>query len=145
MLALLVPVVAILLDTVMRAFNARAGNPIVSRIRSTANVFILEPFTSMFPDQTYLQTAAVALAGYGVITLLVVALFRVLRMATKPRSAPKSAPPSPVRRPAGADAAPTGTAAPADKPETASATDETVPPPSATEPATPPKQTLPKD
>jgi len=142
MLVLLVPVVAILLDTVLRAFNARSGNPIVAPIRSTANVFILEPFTSMFPDQTYLQTAAVALAGYGVITLLVVALFRVLRTAAKPRSAPKSAPPSPVRR---SDAPTATTAAPAKKPETATGTDETVPPPSTTAPATPPKQTLPKD
>ena len=145
MLLLLVPVVAILLDTVLRAFNARSANPIVARIRSTANVFILEPFTSMFPDQTYLQTAAVALAGYGVITLLVVAVFRVLRMAAKPRSAPKSAPPAPVRRPAGSDAPTAATTAAAKKPETGTGSDETVPPPSTTASTSSPKQTLPKD
>ena len=99
MLLLLIPVVAIILDTILRAFDAREGNAIVDAVRSTADRFILEPFTNVFPDQTYLQTAAVALAGYGVITLLVVALFRALRSLVASKPAPK-APPAPAKRPA---------------------------------------------
>ena len=100
MLLLLIPVVAIILDTILRAFDAREGNPIVDAVRSVADRFILDPFTDVFPDQSYLQTAAVALAGYGVITLLVVFLFRGLRSLAKSRPAPKAAPaPSPRSAP----------------------------------------------
>ena len=98
MLLLLIPVVAIILDTILRAFNAREGNPIVDAVRSAADTFILSPFTDVFPDQSYLQTAAVALAGYGVITLLVVFLFRGLRSLVASRPAPKTPPPAPSPR-----------------------------------------------
>lgn len=98
LLLLLIPVVAIILDTILRAFDAREGNAIVDAVRSAANSFILAPFTDVFPDQSYLQTAAVALAGYGVITLLVVFLFRGLRSLVSARPAPKTPPPAPAPR-----------------------------------------------
>ena len=87
MYLLLVPVLAICLDTLLRAFSAQEGNPIVDAVRSAADTFIFEPFRTVFPDQTYLQTALVALAGYGIITLIVVALFRGIRSAVAARPA----------------------------------------------------------
>lgn len=101
MYLLLIPVVAIVLDTLLRAFKAREGNPIVDGVRSVADRFILDPFTDVFPDQSYLQTAAVALAAYGILTLLVVALFRGLRSLVASASGPNKGkpPPQPERRP----------------------------------------------
>lgn len=81
MLLLLVPVLAICLDTLLRAFNAQEGNPIVDGVRTAADTFIFETFRTVFPDQTYVQTALVALAGYGIITLIVVFVFRGIRSA----------------------------------------------------------------
>ena len=85
MFLLLVPVLAICLDTLLRAFSAQEGNPIVDTVRSAADTFIFETFRTVFPDQTYVQTALVALAGYGIITLIVVALFRGIRSAVAAR------------------------------------------------------------
>lgn len=87
MYLLLVPVLAIVLDTLLRAFSAQEGNPIVDTVRSAADTFIFETFRTVFPDQTYVQTALVALAGYGIITLIVVALFRGIRSAVSSRPA----------------------------------------------------------
>ena len=81
MLLLLIPVLAICLDTLLRAFNAQEGNPIVDSVRSAADTFIFDMFRTVFPDQSYLQTAVVALAGYGIITLIVVFVFRGIRSA----------------------------------------------------------------
>lgn len=88
MYLLLLPVLAICMDTILRAFNAQEGNPIVDTVRRAADTFIFETFRTVFPDQTYVQTALVALAGYGIITLIVVAVFRGIRSAVAAR-APK--------------------------------------------------------
>ena len=85
MYLLLIPVLAICLDTLLRAFSAQEGNPIVDTVRSAADTFIFETFRTVFPDQSYVQTALVALAGYGIITLIVVALFRGIRSAVAAR------------------------------------------------------------
>lgn len=100
MYLLLIPLVAIGLDTLLRAFDAQEGNPIVDGVRRAADTAILEPFRTVFPDQSYLQTALVALAAYGVLTLLVVALFRGLRslVGSRPPAPPRSAQPVQKRR-----------------------------------------------
>lgn len=117
MLLLLVPVVAICLDTVLRAFGARPRNPIVSTVRSVRDWFVLQAFTDVFPDQNYWQTALVALAAYGVLALVVVSVFRALRSALsarpparrEPAAAPKTerlaADDTAAKRPADATAA----------------------------------------
>ena len=79
MYALLVPVAVIVLDTILVAFNAQESNPIVGAIDSFADAFTLEVFETMFPRQSYLQTALVALAIYGVVALLVVLVFKALK------------------------------------------------------------------
>lgn len=85
MLLLLVPVAAICLDTLLRAFGARAQNPIVSTVRDVRDWFVLDAFTDVFPDQTYWQTALVALAAYGLVALVVGAMFRGLRSVVAAR------------------------------------------------------------
>ncbi|HVM19319.1 MAG TPA: hypothetical protein VM307_05095 [Egibacteraceae bacterium] len=92
MYALLVPAVLIIAKVILEAFDARRQNPIVRTIYDGADYFILEPFTDVFPNQSDLQTAAVALAAYGLLVLAVVALFRTLRSLASSR--PPSRPPA---------------------------------------------------
>lgn len=96
LLLLLIPVLAICLDTLLRAFGAQKSNPIVSGVRDFANIFLIDPFKTVFPDQSYLQNALVALAAFGLLALLIVFLFRGLRamVGSKPpqvRNAPAPA------------------------------------------------------
>lgn len=90
MYALLVPVGVIVLDTILAAFNAQETNPIVGAIDSFADAFTFEVFETMFPRQSYVQTALVALAVYGVVAVLVVLLFKVLRAVLSGPSKGKS-------------------------------------------------------
>lgn len=101
MYLLLLPVLAICMDTILRAFDAQEGNPIVDTVRTAADTFIFETFRTVFPDQTYVQTALVALAGYGIITLIVVAVFRGIRsaVATRPPKPPRNQPAKPAPSP----------------------------------------------
>ncbi len=95
MLLLLIPVLIILLDTLLRAFDARESNPIVKGVRDAARVFIIEPFRTVFPDQSYLQNAAVTLAAIGLLVLVVVVVFGTLRSlggTRKPKPRPAPAP-----------------------------------------------------
>ncbi len=68
MFLLLVPVVGIVLYTVLRSLGAQGRNPIVSAARSWHDLFIVDAFRDVFPRQSDLQTAVVALAAYGVGT-----------------------------------------------------------------------------
>ena len=88
--ALLVPVVVIILNAILSAFNAQRGNPIVDSIRALADSFTFESFETMFPRQSYIQTALVSLAVYGVVVLLVVVIFRVLRSVITSASRPSA-------------------------------------------------------
>lgn len=107
MLLLLIPVIAICLDTLLRAFKAQRDNPIVSGVRKVANIFIIEPFKTVFPDQSYLQNAAVALAAFGILALLIVFLFRGLRsmVGTKPPKVHSQPTPKPKPKPKPAESA----------------------------------------
>lgn len=93
MLLLAVPPVAIALNALLRAMEAQRDNPIVAAVRGVAEFFILESFTTVFEDQSYMQTAVVALIGWGVIALLVLGLFRAVRSAAASRP-PKVQPPA---------------------------------------------------
>lgn len=88
--ALVVPVVVIILNAILDAFDARSNNPIVDAVRSLADSFTFESFETMFPRQSYIQTALVSLAVYGVVVLLVVLVFRVLRSLLTAASRPSA-------------------------------------------------------
>src|SRR5688500_3108955 len=103
MVLLLIPVAAVCFNVLLRALGAQRSNPIVSTVRRSANVFILDPFTDVFPKQSYLQDGAVALVGYGLIALLIVGIFRLIRSFVAMR------PPRPAPRPAAQTAAPEAT------------------------------------
>jgi hypothetical protein len=107
MYLLVVPVLAVCSDTLLRAFNAQEDNPIVAAVRTAADIFIFDTFRTVFPDQTYVQTALVTLAGYGIITLIVVVVFRGIRSAAAAvprRPARDEGPPDPGSpRPAAED------------------------------------------
>lgn len=105
LLLVLIPVVAICLDALLRMFGARPRNPIVSGVRDVADTFILDPFTTVFRDQSPYQDAMVSLVAYGLLALLIVFVFRGLsammsarppsqqgpakKSASKPAAAPK--------------------------------------------------------
>lgn len=120
LLLLLIPVIAICLDTLLRAFKAQATNPIVSGVRNVANVFVIRPFKTVFVDQNYVQDAAVALAVFGLIALLIVFLFRGLRSLVSAR-------PPRVRSAPAAQTAPTAKKAPADTAAPAQTTEKPAP------------------
>src|SRR3712207_7453722 len=48
-------------------FRSQSGNPIVDAVSGLADSFTFEAFETMFPRQSYLQTALVSLAVYGVV------------------------------------------------------------------------------
>jgi hypothetical protein len=98
LLLVLIPVVAICLDTLLRMFGARPRNPIVAGVRDFARVFIIEPFRTVFRDQSPYQDAAVALVAYGLLALLIVFLFRGLRSMVSAR--PPRPQPAPAAKPA---------------------------------------------
>ena len=86
LLLVLIPVLAIVLDTLLRMLKAQRSNAIVSSVRDFANIFLIEPFRTVFPDQSYLQDALVALAAFGLLALLIIFVFRGLRamVGTRP-------------------------------------------------------------
>ena len=116
LLLVLIPVVAICLDALLRIFSARPKNPIVAGARDFANIFILKPFKTVFPDQTPLQNSAVTLVALGLLALLIIFVFRGLRsmVSTRPprpapapakKAAPAAAPaPAPAPAPTATDA-----------------------------------------
>lgn len=120
LLLVLIPVVAICLDALLRIFSARPRNPIVAGTRDFANVFILKPFKTVFPDQTPLQNSAVTLVALGVLALLIIFLFRGLRSMVGTRPPRPQAAAAPAKKPAPAPP-------PAPAPATPSATDEHAP------------------
>jgi hypothetical protein len=90
LLALSVPVLVIILDTVFRFFNARVDNPVVARIRVVQDAVTPQIVESMFPAQDYYQTALLALAVYGLLVLAVVMIFRMITGIAARAAAPDS-------------------------------------------------------
>lgn len=95
----LIPVAAICLNVVLTALGAQRSNAIVSAVHKTANFFIIGPFEDVFADQNYVQDAAVALVGYAILALLIVAVFRALRSVAS-TARPPSRPAADSGRPA---------------------------------------------
>lgn len=143
LLLLLIPVVAIALDALFVAVDAQKSNPIVRFVADVADYFIVPAFTDVFAKkQSNLQTAFVALVAYGILALIIVAVFKLLaslfsarppklRQDTTPasRPTPPAAPTRPPARPAvtkdSGDSSDTSgsTAPPATPPASGSTTD----------------------
>lgn len=77
--ALIVPVVVILIDAALTFFNSQEDNAVVAFFADTAEAFTPEVLTTMFVDQQYWQTAALAILFYGVVAALVALVFRLIR------------------------------------------------------------------
>lgn len=78
LLVLAVPVLAIILDTVFQRFHAQIANPVVRTVRQVHTAVTPPVVRWMFPDQQYYQTAALALAFYGILVVVVVVLFGLI-------------------------------------------------------------------
>ncbi|MGH3924109.1 MAG: hypothetical protein ACRDTT_14795 [Pseudonocardiaceae bacterium] len=78
LVVLAVPVLAIVIDTVFRYFHAQAANPVVGTVRQVQSAVTPPVVLWMFPDQQYYQTAALALAFYGILVLGVTVVFRLI-------------------------------------------------------------------
>lgn len=74
-----VPVVVIVVDTALTFFEGRPGNPIVAFFSDGADALTPVPVEDLLVDQTYWQTALLALAAYALVVVLFVVLFRALR------------------------------------------------------------------
>ena len=129
LMLVLIPVIAICLDTLLRAFGAQGSNPIVAAIRDVANFFIIEPFKTVFPNQTYWQDALVALAAFGVLALVIRFIFRGLRamVGTRPPTVRTSAQPAGTPAPKAAPAPPKAEASTAAEASTGDDTTSTSP------------------
>ena len=134
LLLLLIPVVFIFLNAVLRSLGAQQRNPIVSGVRGVAEFFIIEPFRTVFEQQSYVQDAVVSLVCYGVLALVVVFVFKGLQSAASARPPRTSAPLPRVRSesaPPPAPSTPPATAAekpapaPADTPAATKSDDAT--------------------
>lgn len=77
------PVALIVIDTVLRFFDAQDSNAIVGFFFNAAERATPDAVRDMFTGQEYYQTALLALVGYGVLALVVVLLFRFIRAAIR--------------------------------------------------------------
>lgn len=77
--ALVVPVLVILIDATLTFFDSQEDNALVAFFADAADAFTPDVLTTVFEDQQYLQTAALALLFYGVLAVLVALVFRVIR------------------------------------------------------------------
>lgn len=74
-----VPALAIVIDTLFILFSADPENMIVGTVHRLFELASYDPLGTMFADQEYYQTAALALIPWGVAALLTLGLFRLLR------------------------------------------------------------------
>ncbi len=79
--AVALPVLFVVTDSALRAFNARPENEIVAFVRRGAETVVPEPFTTMFEDQQVWQTLLLALIAYALLAILIVAVFEGLGSA----------------------------------------------------------------
>lgn len=82
---LVVPVAVIVVNAGLRLAAAltdlqlRAENPIVAFLSDSAQLLTPVPVRELLTDQTYWQTALLAVAAYALVAVLFVVLFRALR------------------------------------------------------------------
>lgn len=77
--ALLVPVLVVVVNATLIYFEPQEDNALVVFFADAAEIFTPEVLTTVFEDQQYLQTAALALLFYGLLAALVFLVFRLLR------------------------------------------------------------------
>lgn len=77
--ALVVPVLVILVNATLIFFDAQEDNALVAFFADVAEVVTPGVLTTVFEDQQYLQTAALALLFYGLLAALVALVFRLIR------------------------------------------------------------------
>lgn len=71
----------IVLHAALQLLGAQPANPLVSGVAAAADRATLDVLTTVFPAQSELQTAALALAPWGIGGLVVVLIFRFIRAA----------------------------------------------------------------
>lgn len=76
---LVVPVVVIVVDAALTFWEGRPGNAIVAFFSDSAELLTPLPVRDVMDDQTYWQTALLALLAYGLVAVLLVVLFGALR------------------------------------------------------------------
>lgn len=76
---LVVPVVAIVVDAALTFLEGRPENAIVAFFSDSAELLTPLPVRDLLTDQTYWQTALLAVLAYGLVAVLFVVLFRALR------------------------------------------------------------------
>lgn len=79
LLLLLVPVVVILVDATVTYFHGDEDHAVVVFFADAADLFTPDVLTTMFEDQTFLQTAALAVLFYGLVAAVIGLAFRGLR------------------------------------------------------------------
>jgi hypothetical protein len=90
LIVLAVPVAVIVVDTVFQFFHAQIANPVVSTLRQAQMAVTPRAVLGMFPNQQYYQTAALALAFYGIVVLAASVVFNliaaIVARVSKPRN-----------------------------------------------------------
>lgn len=76
---LVVPVVVIVVDAALTYLEGRPGNAIVGFFSDSAELLTPLPVQNVLDDQTYWQTALLAVLAYALVAVLFVVLFRALR------------------------------------------------------------------
>lgn len=76
-----IPVIVILIDGMLRGLDAQEDNPVVAAISDTAELLTPEVLTTFFEDQSHWQTVLLTLVAYGLLAILIVAVFAVIERA----------------------------------------------------------------
>lgn len=76
---LVVPVVVIVGDAALTYLEARPGNAIAAFFSDNAELLTPLPVRDLLTDQTYWQTALLAVLAYALVAVLFVVLFAALR------------------------------------------------------------------
>lgn len=78
---LTLPVALIVVDAVLRFFDAQLSNSLVRRIYALEDRLTLDILDTIVADQRFLQTAAFNLLFWGIVVAFVIALLRLLDSA----------------------------------------------------------------
>jgi len=78
MYVLTLPVLLIVIDAVLRFFDAQLSNSLVRRIYAYEDGLTPDILDTIVPNQSFLQTAAFNLLFWGIVIAFFLALFRLL-------------------------------------------------------------------
>ncbi len=82
---LTVPVALIVLDAVLRFFDAQLSSALVRRIYALEDRLTPDALDTIVADQSFLQTAAFNLLFWGIVVAFVIALLRLLESGSSRR------------------------------------------------------------